>query len=108
MINVDHLLNQTCTVYPAGDQDRYGKNAHGAGVDYRCRFQSTSRILKMPNGEKTPIDAVFTLAASAVVSINDKVFFNGQTYRVMMFDPAIDGNGTTRHYKMSVTKWNTG
>jgi hypothetical protein len=106
-MNVDHLLRQTCVVYTAGAQDRFGKNEYGTGVSYACRFQSTSRIIKDQKGEKTPIVAVFTLAASAVVSINDKVVFNGESYRVMMFDPAIDGRGITRHYKMSVSRWNS-
>lgn len=107
-MNVDHLLGQTCTVFPDGIQDRFAKPIYSTGVDYACRFQSTSRIIQLPNGEKTPIDGILTLAASAIVSINNKITFNGINYRVMAISPAIDGSGVTRHFRLMISKWNTG
>lgn len=107
-MNVDHLLKQTCTIATAGEQDRFGKNAHGTGTDYACRFQSTSRIMQQPNGEKTPIVGIVWLAAADGVSINDKLTFGSQDFRIMMISPIVDGSGTTRHFELSVTKWSTG
>lgn len=107
-MNVDHLLKQTCTVYTAGAQDRFGKNAHGAGVDYACRFQQTSRIIQKPNGEKAPIDGIVWLSASAQVVRNDKMTFAGQDYRIMKVSPMVDGAGVTRHYELMVQDWSTG
>lgn len=107
-MNVDHLLKQVCTIYTAGAQDRFGKNAHSDGVDYACRFQQTSRIIRKPNGEKAPIDGIVWLVADAIAAINDKMNFAGEDYRIMMISPIVDGNGTTRHLELMVAKWSTG
>lgn len=108
MMNVDHLLRQTCTIYAAGAQDRYGKNEHAAGVDYACRFQQTSRIIQRAKGEKAPIDGIVWLSATALASINDKLTFGSQDYRIMKISPQVDGMGTTRHLELLVQDWSTG
>jgi hypothetical protein len=106
-MNVDHLLNQTCTIYSSANQNRFGKNAYGAGVENNCRFQRTNRIIQTPDGEKISIDAILTLSATAVAANNDKVVFNNETFRIMMVAPAVDGEGITRHYKLMVQNWST-
>lgn len=108
MMNVDHLLKQTCTISTAGAQDRFGKNAHSAPVSYACRFQKTNRIMQMPNGEKTPVDGIVWLASADAVLINDKLTFGTESFRIMMISPIVDGVGVTRHYELAVTKWSTG
>jgi hypothetical protein len=108
MMNVDHLLRQTCTIYTAGAQDRFGKNTHAAGADFACRFQQTNRIIQKPNGEKAPIDGIVWLVASAAAAINDKLTFAGQDYRIMKISPMVDGSGTTRHLELMVQDWSTG
>lgn len=106
-MNVDHLLRQSCDIYTAGAQDRFGKNAYGSAITYPCRFQSTSRIIQLPNGEKTPIDGVVWLSSIDSVAINDKMVFAGSDFRIMMISPMIDGMGVTRHYELLVQKWST-
>lgn len=106
-MNVDHLLRQTCTIFVAGAQNRFGKNEYDTGTDYACRFQKTNRIIQKPNGEKGPVDGVVWLAAADGVHINDKLTFGGQDYRVLMISPMVDGMGTTRHYELMVSDWST-
>lgn len=106
-MNVDHLLQQTCTIYTAGSQDRFGKNSYGTGADVACRFQSTNRIMQMPNGEKAPVDGLLWLSAADGIVIGDKIDFNNTSYRVMMISPIVDGSGATRHYELSMSKWST-
>lgn len=108
MMNVDHLLKQSCTIATAGAQDRFGKNAHDAAVTYACRFQKTNRIMQMPNGEKAPIDGMVWLASADNVAINDKLTFGTDTYRIMMISPIVDGAGVTRHYELACSDWSTG
>lgn len=107
-MNVDHLLKQTCTIYTAGAQDRFGKNAHGSGVAAGCRFQKTSRIIQKPNGEKAPIDGIIWLARTTIIAINDKITFGSQDYRVMTISPIVDGRGVTRHFELMLSNWSTG
>lgn len=102
----DHLLNQTCTISTAGAPDRFNKASFSAEVTWACRFQRTNRIMQTATAEKTPIDGVVTMSAKAVVAINDKLIFDGASYRVMMIAPGIDGQGQTRQLKLSVQKWN--
>lgn len=64
----DHLFNQTCSVATAGAENRFGKNAFGAAQTFACRFQQTNRIMQTPSGEKTPIDGVVSMSASATVT----------------------------------------
>lgn len=104
-MNVDHLLQQTCTISVAGAQDRFGKKGFSDGVDYACRFQQTSRIMRKPNGEKAPIVGIIWLASTALVNIDDKLEFLGDPYRVMMISPMIDGTGATRHLELMVSNW---
>lgn len=104
-MNVDHLLKQSCTVSTAGAQDKFGKVAEGAATTYPCRFQKTTRVIATPEREKTPIDGVVWLSASAVVGVGDKLIFGSQSYRVMLVQPMIDGKGATRHNEVMVQDW---
>lgn len=106
-MNVDHLLKQSCTVSTLGAQDKFVKTAYGSAMTYACRFQSTSRTIVTAVSEKTPIDGVVWLSATAVAGLNDKLTFAGNDYRIMMISPIVDGAGATRHLELMVQKWNT-
>lgn len=107
-MNVDHLLRQTCTIFVAGDQNRFGKNAYDGGTDFACRFQQTNRIIQKANGEKAPVDGVVWMASADNVHINDKLVFSDAVYRVLKISPIVDGRGITRHYELMVNDWSTG
>lgn len=104
-MNVDHLLNQLCTIAAAGSQDRYGKLGYDAPITEACRFMETTRTITTPQKERTPIDGIVTLKANTTATSTSKVIFKGVTYRVMRIDPAVDGSGITRHLRIMVQKW---
>jgi hypothetical protein len=106
-MSVESLSNQTVTISPQGERDKYNKLAYGSPVTYRARFTKTSKTIVIPQNEKEPIDGIVTIPGNPTATTGDKLVYSGVNYRVMAIKEAIGGNGTVHHVTLQVQKWST-
>jgi len=106
-MSVESLSNQSVTIYPQGERDKYNKLAYGTGVTSRCRFTKTSKTIVTPQNEKEPIDGVVTIPGNPAAETGDKLVYAGDNYRIMAKKEAIAGNGAVHHITLQVQKWST-
>lgn len=100
------LLNQTVTIYLAGNRDKQGRPAYSAGTSARARFERRKTTISTPENEKEPIDGVVFLAPGTTVAVGSKLVYDGANYRVITKSDEVDGRGVTRHLELMVQEWN--
>lgn len=106
-MSVESLSNQTVTIYPQGQRDKYNKLSYGAGVDSRARFTKTSKTIVTPQNEKEPIDGIVTIPGNPAAESGDKLVYGSDNYRIMAKKEAIAGDGSVHHITLQVQKWST-
>lgn len=99
------LLNQTITVYPKASYDGYGREVISSGVNHKARVQEVTKSRLLPNGQVAIIDALVFVRSTASININDRMDYNGTTYKVFGKKVAVDGAGKTHHYELELQKW---
>lgn len=100
-----HLRNQSVTVYSKTGLDRYGKETVGTGTAYDVRHQDVSKTIFIRTGETIQILAIEYFPPEAVVEINDRVVYDGVSYKVWAKQYARGMNGRAHHIKVQLTQW---
>ncbi|MFA5768362.1 MAG: hypothetical protein WC871_02340 [Bacteroidales bacterium] len=101
------LLNQKLTLYTKTGYDDYGREAVGSGTTVNCRFQKTTIRRLLDNGSLILIEAECWVPPDTTISVDDKVVFGSESYKVFNKYEAITGNGGTHHIKVELIKWQT-
>lgn len=99
------FFNQSITVYPKSNYNRYGRVVIGAGSEANCRFQKVTKTRLLPNGETKIIEAVVYTKAGLSININDRVDFGSDKYQVFGKSEPVDGNGVVNHLKLELLRW---
>lgn len=104
-MQINHLLNQTLTLYSKSSYDAYGREVVGTGTSVQCRFQQTSKHRMGPNNSLIIIDGICYVPADTTVELDDKVTFDSVDYKVYSKYIPVDGAGDTHHIKLELIKW---
>lgn len=101
------LFNQTITIYGKSSYNAQGREIVGSGVAVQARFQAKQKNVMSPTGAIITIAAIAYVASDTSVNIDDKVTYDGQTYKVYAKNKATDGQGNVNHIRLDLLKWQT-
>jgi hypothetical protein len=105
----NNLLNQAVAIYTKSGLNAEGREAYPATPAYvDARMQEVSKSRMTGNGQVVPIEAVCYVPSTTSVSINDKIVYNGITYKVFGKYAPVDGQGNVNHIRLELMKWNQG
>lgn len=93
------LLNNTVTLTPRTGRNKFNEASFGTAVTSRARFESVNKIVKGPQGEDIGCDAQVFLPSDVTPTVEDKLEFEGVTYRIVTIDRAVGRPGTTHHWE---------
>ena len=99
------FFNQTITVASKTGNNRYARATFGTGADNNARFQIYNKTKLLPNGQVVMIEAIVYCKGTLDLSINDKVTYGSDNYKVYGKREAIDGEGNINHLKLELIKW---
>lgn len=102
---IQRHLNQTITVYSKTGYNLYGEVTTGSGTSVSARVELTNKNVLQPNGQVVTLLARVFVGPTASISIEDRVDFGSNKYKVFNKDVLVDSNGTTRHYELQLTQW---
>lgn len=104
-MSIQNLLQQQATIYPKSGYNKYGRDQSGAGTTYYCRFQNTTKTILMPDQQVVLLVGVFYFNGSVSINTEDRITYQGVSYKAFSVNGGIDGRGTQRLIKVQVTKW---
>lgn len=99
------LMNQTITVYQKTGFDKFGRAVTPTPATEKARFQKTTKQRVLPNNTIVIISAIAYVMPDSVANVDDKITYGSDSYKVYSKYEAVDGAGTTNHYKLELTKW---
>ena len=102
---MDHLLNQTVSIYTTSSHDRYGRETVGSATDYSARVQVGTKTRLLANGEVITIEAICYVLSTTTVVTGDKLTYDSVNYRVHGIYKPIDDSGNVHHIKLELVKW---
>lgn len=100
------LLNQQVTIYNKSSYDAYGREQFGSGTTVNCRVEVANKVKLLPNGETATIDAMAFTPPTTAVSIDDKITYDSNNYKVLNKEVVVGADGNTHHYELELAKWN--
>lgn len=100
-----HLRRQSVTLYNSSAKDRYGRDTFGAGSTEKVRLNEKTRNIFKPNGETITILANCYMRPDVTISIDDKVTYDGNDYKVFSKKIVRDDKANTHHVKVELIKW---
>lgn len=106
-MSVAGLLNQTIVIYGKTSYNAQGREVVGAGVSVSARVQPKTKNIMSPTGAILTIDAVIYVGPDTTVNVDDKLTYDGQTYKVYSKYRVAGFGGTINHLKLEVIKWQT-
>lgn len=89
----NYLNNQGVTLASVSSHTVDGSPSWSSAVPLRCRYEAKRRRLSGPNGDPVTSMGRLFVSASQVASLNDKVTYNGESYRVIQIDEEMGFNG---------------
>lgn len=102
---LNNLRRQTVTLYTSSTKDRYGRQSHGSGTDYKVRVNEKTKNIFKPNGEVITIHANCYFSPDVTIDIDDKVTYNSIDYKVFSKKIARNEQGVAHHTKVELVKW---
>jgi hypothetical protein len=104
------LMNQTMVIYNRTSYGADGREVYDVGTTVRCRFQQKTKNVFSPkglpnNGGLLTINGVAYVPATTTVSIDDKVTFSSENYKVYSKYSVPGRNGQTAYVKLELLKW---
>ena len=101
------LLNQSASLYSKTGFDAYGRETVGSATTIDCRMQKTTKRKLLENGSLALIVAECWVPADTTVSVDDRIVFASESFKVFAKYEAITGTGATHHIKLDLIKWQT-
>lgn len=91
----EEMMRETITVQTQSSLDKYGKQAWGTGVTYKCRYMAEQRVLRDQDGREIIEQGRALVYGVAVASVKDRVTLpNGAHPLVTSVDTVYDESGT--------------
>ncbi len=106
-MSLQNLMAQQATIYPKTGYNKFGRDQEAVGTVYRCRFQNQTKTRILPNQQVVQLVGVFYFMGTVNINAEDRIIFNGLSYKAFGVNGSVDGRGTQRLVKVEVTKWQT-
>ena len=100
------LLKQSATYQNPTGPDVHNKQALGAPVTAKVRFEQSYKVITTPTGEQQQIAGIVFMKASETIQNAAKVTYNGSAYRVVAISKPPGRNGAIDHLEVMVQNWN--
>lgn len=104
-MSITNLFNQSIVIYTKSGYDKFGKPTASTSTTVSARVQRTTRQRLLPNNSLVTILAIAYVPALTVVNLDDRVTYDGADYKVFAKYNATQGDGTTHHIKLELSKW---
>lgn len=81
-VTIDHLLVDTCTIYPASKPNKFGSRSKASGRDVNCRWRDINLLDEPVNREVVNADAMVWFFPNETVFMQMPVDYQGVAYRI--------------------------
>ena len=98
-------MRQSVTLYVTSGKTRYGKESYEAATTQLARVNEKSKVIFKPNGETITILANAYFNSTVTISIDDKVTYNSNDYKVFSKKIVRGQVGKAHHIKVELIKW---
>lgn len=106
-MSITNLLRQSATIYPKSSYNKFGRDQSGTGTTVSCRFQNQTKTKILPNQQVVQLLGIFYFTGTTAISTEDRIVYNGTSYKAFSVNGFVDGRGTQRLLKVEVTAWQT-
>lgn len=90
---------------PTGSSDRHGKDALGAAVNAKARFERKFKTTIDKDKERQAVHGMFIVGPSTSVLIGAQIEYDGVLYRVLERNDAPGRAGTIHHLELMCQYW---
>lgn len=106
-MSIQNFLQQTAVIYPKSGRNKFGRDASGSGTSTKCRFQNKTKLIVLANQQPVQLVGIFYFDGAVTINTEDRITYNGVSYKVFSINGNIDGHGIQRMIKVEVEKWQT-
>jgi hypothetical protein len=99
------LLNQIITLYPKSSYNAQGREVNGSGTTYKARFEKKTKRKLMDNGQLVLIEATVFVKSDFPATIDDRIDYGTDKYRVFNKYDCIGANGEVHHIELQLIRW---
>lgn len=96
----DWPLPSTATVTPASGANAAGETTFGTAFEAACRFQRTTRFVRLPDSITITTDAVIFFEADISINQKDKITVGSYSGTVIEIQPQEDIEGDASHLEV--------
>lgn len=82
----DYLNTPGVTMASVTGHNQDGDPTWGAAAAIRCRYEAKRKLLRLADGETVVSAGRLFVEPSLAVAVNNKIIYNGTTYRVLEID----------------------
>lgn len=104
---ISHLLKQSISYSNPDSLDVHAKPSFNSPVTVKARVERTRKNIIDKEHELVPIDLI-VFVVNADIKIGAKLTYDSQSYRVLVVDDIVGGNGNLDHRELKCQLWSYG